>query len=497
MKRLIYVGFDQLHRDYGALRDANPETDVIVIVESQRMLASRQWHVQRLWFMISAARHFVEALKSEGFRVHYVKAESTRDGIESVASELGVKELIASTPHSIRLSRELSGLVEFLPNDFFLTSRDEFSAWASSQKKLLMENFYQEQRRRLNILMDGNTPVGGQWNYDKENRQPLPKGYVFPEYLSHEMDDLDREVLQELKSSSLDLWGSDPDLTWSTQRKGALVQLNHFLENNFALFGPYEDAMTTENWSLHHSLLTPYLNIGLLHPREVIEAAIKKYAEGSIPIASAEGFIRQIIGWREYINGVYWHFGEEYKEHNKLELNRPLLPFFSDPSKTSMKCVSTQIRDIQQRGWAHHIPRLMILSNIALLAGVNPQEFLAWMREVFIDAAEWVMVPNVIGMGMHSDGGQMMTKPYVSGGSYISKMSNYCKSCVYDPKLRVGEKACPFTNLYWNFLHENRETFSKNHRMFQQLNGINRLKDLDETLGESKRILHELSEGSI
>ena len=164
---------------------------------------------------------------------------------------------------------------------------------------------------------------------------------------------------------------------------------------------------------------------------------------------------------------------------------------------TSMNCVSTQIRDIQQRGWVHHIPRLMILSNIALLAGVNPQEFLAWMREVFIDAAEWVMVPNVIGMGMHSDGGQMMTKPYVSGGSYISKMSNYCKSCVYDPKLRVGEKACPFTNLYWNFLHENRETFSRNHRMFQQLNGINRLKDLDETLGESKRILHELSEGSI
>jgi deoxyribodipyrimidine photolyase-related protein len=342
---------------------------------------------------------------------------------------------------------DLSGLVEFIPNDFFLTSREEFSSWASGQKKLIMENFYQEQRRRLNILMDGNTPVGGQWNYDKENRQPLPKGHQFPEYLSHEMDELDCEILQELKDSSFNLWGSDPDLTWSTRRDGARNQLNHFLENNFALFGPYEDAMTTENWSLHHSLLTPYLNIGLLHPQEAIDAAVKKFESGSIPIASAEGFIRQIIGWREYINGVYWHFGESYKNNNALKLNRPLLPLFSDPSKTSMNCLTRQVSDIQQRGWVHHIPRLMILSNIALLAGVNPQEFLAWMREVFLDAAEWVMVPNVIGMGMHSDGGQMMTKPYVSGGSYISKMSNYCKSCVYDPKIRVSEKACPFTNL--------------------------------------------------
>ena len=187
--------------------------------------------------------------------------------------------------------------------------------------------------------------------------------------------------------------------------------------------------MTAENWSLHHSLLSPYLNIGLIHAHEVIAAVRKRYQIGDIPLASCEGFIRQVIGWREYINGVYWYFGQNYREENQLELNRPLLPLFTDPAKTKMVCVSTQIKDIQARAWVHHIPRLMVLSNIALLAGIKPQEFLDWMREVFIDSADWVMVPNVIGMGMHSDGGQMMTKPYISGGAYISKMSNYCKGC--------------------------------------------------------------------
>ncbi len=497
MKRAIFVAFDQLHTGYGALKEANPEQDLIIIVESQRMLRSRKWHLQRLWFMISAARHFAKDLEGAGFTVRYLKAETTLAGIKKVLQESGIKEVIAAEPNSYLLSSELKDHVQLIANDFFLTDKNEFISWASSQKQLLMENFYRTQRKRLNILMDGDKPTGGQWNFDKDNRLPPPKNYHYPPYLTHPMDQLDEEVLAELKESGLQIWGDDPDETWGTTREAALKQLDYFLKHHFKDFGPYEDAMVNENWAFHHSLLSPYLNIGLIHASEVIEAVRKRFQKGDIPISSCEGFIRQVIGWREYINGVYWFFGQEYRESNHFDLNRKLLPLFEDPEKTKMACVKRQVTDIKERAWVHHIPRLMVLSNLALLTGIKPVEFLNWMREVFIDAADWVMVPNVIGMGMHSDGGLMATKPYISGGAYISKMSNYCKGCAYDPKLRTGDYACPFTNLYWNFLSENEAEFTKNHRMFQQMSGLKKLKDLPEVKAESKRILDGLSRGQI
>jgi deoxyribodipyrimidine photolyase-related protein len=255
--------------------------------------------------------------------------------------------------------------------------------------------------------------------------------------------------------------------------------------------------MTSENWALHHSLLSIYLNNGLLHPSEVIDAALKRFEKGDIPIQSAEGFIRQIIGWREYVNGMYWYLGQDYKELNHLNGNRKLLPLFNDSDKTKMNCIKTTVSDINQRGWVAHIPRLMLLSNLALITGTNPQEFLQWMREVFIDAADWVMVPNVIGMGVHADNGVMMTKPYAAGGAYISKMSNYCKGCIYDPKLRTGDTACPFTTLYWDFLDRNLEEFKGNHRMSQQLFGIGRLKDMPEVRQRAIAVLAGLDQGLI
>ncbi len=255
--------------------------------------------------------------------------------------------------------------------------------------------------------------------------------------------------------------------------------------------------MLTDNWSLHHSLLSPYLNNGLLHPLEVVAAVSKKYQSGEIPIQSAEGFIRQVIGWREYVRGAYWYLGEGYRNENQLHYQKKLLPLFHHPEKTNMNCLSTIVKDISKRSWVHHIPRLMVLSNLALLTGINPQVFLNWMREVFIDAADWVMVPNVIGMGMHADGGKMMTKPYIAGGSYISKMSNYCGDCKYNPKLRVGENACPFTSLYWNFLAENKDKFSKNPRMFQQFSGMKKLSDLAETQDRAKEVIQGLVKGTI
>jgi deoxyribodipyrimidine photolyase-related protein len=255
--------------------------------------------------------------------------------------------------------------------------------------------------------------------------------------------------------------------------------------------------MAPDNWALHHSLLSPYLNNGLLHASEVIDAAVKKFNTGAIPIESAEGFIRQVIGWREYVNGMYWYLGPDYRENNQLKANRKLLPLFSDPNKTEMNCVKTIVTDIQDRAWVHHIPRLMVLSNLALITGTNPQEFLDWMREVFIDATEWVMVPNVIGMGVHADGGAMMTKPYAAGGAYISRMSNYCKPCKYNPKNRIGDDACPFTTLYWDFLDRHGETFRKNHRMSQQIFGLNRLSDLPELRLRAKEVLTGLDKGQI
>jgi len=490
MKRIIYVGFDQLNTEYGALKSADPKSDLIVLVESARMVTGSNWNKVRLYFLISSANHFAKELTDSGFKVIYQKAATTVDGLKQVRSEKGDLPIIAATPNSFRLSKSLADFgVTFVENDFFLTPKELFNSWAESQKNYLMENFYRGQRIRLNILVEGGKPVGGAWNFDKENRSSLPKGYTFPPYLEHKADEIDINVAKEL--------GIKPNTTWATDRTGAKKVLKNFLDNHFESFGPYEDAMTSDNWALHHSLLSPYLNNGLLHPSEVINAALKRFEKGDIPIQSAEGFIRQIIGWREYVNGMYWYLGEDYKELNHLNGNRKLLPLFTDPDKTKMNCIKTTVSDINQRGWVAHIPRLMLLSNLALITGTNPQEFLQWMREVFIDAADWVMVPNVIGMGVHADNGVMMTKPYAAGGAYISKMSNYCKGCFYDPKLRTGETACPFTTLYWDFLDRNLEEFKGNHRMAQQLFGIGRLKDMDQVRQRAKAVLAGLDKGLI
>jgi deoxyribodipyrimidine photolyase-related protein len=338
--------------------------------------------------------------------------------------------------------------------------------------------------------MDGDEPMGGRWNFDAENRSAIPDGYKFPPYLEHAKDDLDLEVIKELEESELDLWGDRPGNTWATTRAGALKQLEHFLEKNFANFGPYEDASTTDNWAIHHSLLSPYLNNGLLHAEEVVEEVRKFISKKKIALASIEGFIRQVIGWREYVNGIYWNYGDEYRNSNHFNHQGQLPPLFDNPELTEINCVKNVVSDVKKRSWVHHIPRLMIISNFAQLTGTSPQALLAWMRRVFIDATDWVMVPNVIGMSMHADGGRMMSKPYIAGGAYISKMTNYCDSCKFNPKLRVGQAACPFTGLYWNFVDQNFEKLAKNPRIVAQVSGIKRLKDMDQVRAQSaERIL--------
>ena len=488
--RIIYVPHDHLNREFGALKNANSTADAIVLVESARMTTGRNWHKERLFFLISSARHFASELEAAGFTVRYIKAATTIDGLLAARAEFGDLPIVCAEPSSFKQHEQLRAFgVEFVENDLFLTSRTLFGQWAEKQKTFVMENFYRAQRVRLGILVESGKPVGGRWNFDADNRLPPPKNYAWPAYLEHERDELDLDVAAQLEHSVAN--------TWATTRAGALSQLDYFIEHHLAGFGPYEDAVAADNWALHHSLLSPYLNNGLIHANEAVAAVLDAHHAGRAPIESVEAFIRQVIGWREYINGMYWFLGSDYRELNGLGATRKLLPLFTDSSKTKMACVKAVVEGVEQRAWVHHIPRLMVLSNLALTTGTNPQEFLNWMREQFIDASDWVMVPNVIGMAVHADGGKLMTKPYAAGGAYLNRMTQHCKGCAYDPKLRVGDNACPFTTLYWDFLDRHKDAFAKNHRMGQQLMGLKRLSDLPELRARACEVLAGLDAGQI
>ena len=499
MSTVVLVPYDQLSRHHGALADASAASHEILMIDSDRMLRSRTWHAQRLHLLLSAAAHLRSDLEAEGFTVHHRRATTLADGIAAFRRERPEARIVATEPTSHPLQRALARLdVELVPDTHFLTSREQFAAWASGQNSLVAERFTRWQRTRLDLLMTDGQPVGGQWNLDAENRLPPPRGaHPWPEPLRHALDDLDREVWQRIVADALPVVGSPPDGTWPTTRAAALRQLAHFLDHGLAGFGPYEDAMPSDTWSAYHSLLSPALNIQLLSPREVVDAAIARYEAGGIPLQSVEGFVRQIAGWREYVNGVYWLWPDEYAERNDLQADQPLPAAFDDPSRTQMSCVRSIVGDVHERGWVHHIPRLMVLANLALIAGVEPRQLLGWMRRVFVDAADWVMVPNVIGMGTHADGGEMMTKPYAGGGAYIKRMGRYCGTCPYDPGKRSGDDACPFTTLYWDFLDRHADRFRGNHRMARQVNGLARLSDVPELRGRAQDVLRGLREGTI
>jgi deoxyribodipyrimidine photolyase-related protein len=496
----VLVTFDQLSLTHGALAAADPRVDHVVFVENMSMLESRNWHAQRLFFLLSTTAHFLEELRGRGFTVTYIRAATFTEGLKEFRESHPGISIRSTSPTSHAMHTLMTELeIELTPNDLFLTSPEEFSEWAKGYKSLTMEYFYRWQRKRLNVLMDGDSPIGGQWNFDADNRLPPPRPkrgqppHQWPTPPHFEWDSIDSRIAQRM--SEFDTWGAAPDGTWATTREGALHSLDHFLTYSLADFGPYEDAMPADTWTVNHSLLSPYLNVGLLHPAEVVDAAIARFTDGGIPLSSIEGFVRQIIGWREYINGVYWLFDSDYRNNNQLGAHRKLLPLFTDSTQTQMNCMRVTVGDVEKRSWTHHIPRLMLLANLALLTDIEPEKMLDWMRTSFIDAADWVMVPNVIGMGMHADGGRMMTKPYAAGGAYISRMSNYCGPCKYDPKKRTGPDACPFTTLYWDFLDRHRDQFASNHRMGQQIRGLDRLSDLPEIRARAHEVLTGLDNG--
>jgi deoxyribodipyrimidine photolyase-related protein len=491
----VWVLGDQLGRHLGPMRTATTQSHRVLLVESTAKLASKAWHRQRAHLVITAMRRFADDLRAEGFEVDHRRSASLAAGLHEHVAEFGPPRVVAMEPASWDGLAMLHRLgVSTTRTDQFLTHPDEFAAWASGRKRLTMEDFYRWQRRRLGYLMDGDDPAGGRWNFDADNREPPPNdARSWPEPVVTPLDDVDREVIAGLPATC---WGTLPDGTWATSRSEALRRLDHAIADVLPRFGPHEDAILSTNWHLAHTLLSPYLNLGILHPREVADAAEAAYRRGEVPIASAEGFIRQVIGWREYVWGLYWLWMPQYRAENALGADRSLPPLFTG-APTSMACVASAMRSVHDHGWAHHIQRLMVLGNLALLAGVEPWALTEWMWASFVDGAEWVMLPNVIGMALHADGGRMATKPYAAGGAYIDRMSDHCRGCRYDRTKRTGADACPFTTLYWDFMARHRDRFLRNARVAQQVRAADRLGDLDAVRARAGEVLALLDAGAL
>jgi deoxyribodipyrimidine photolyase-related protein len=500
-KRTVWVLGDQLNRHIGAMGTATPGTHRVLLVESTAKLASKRWHVQRAHFVITSMRRFADELRADGFEVDLRQAASLRVGHAAHVAEYAPPEVAATEPASwdgLQMLRDLG--VTVVRSNQFLCHYGDFASWAEGKKHFKMEDFYRWQRMRLGYLMDGDgdaaEPVGGRWNFDDENRQPPPKGDIdpWPAPPTTPLDQVDLAVLRDLPD---DCWGAEPDGTWATSRTDALARLDHFVDRVLPMFGPHEDAMVERSWHLAHSVLSPYLNIGLLLPGEVCDAVQSAFDEGRVDIASAEGFIRQVIGWREYVWGVYWLWMPEYRSKNVLRADRAVPPVLRGAADTDMNCVRHCMSTLHDHAYNHHIQRLMVLGNLAILHGVDPWEMTDWMWSSFVDGAEWVMLPNVIGMSQWADGGMMATKPYVAGGNYIDTMSDYCSGCRYDRKARVGADACPFTTLYWDFLARHHDRLVKNARIARQVRASERLSDLPAVRERAVEVRRLLDDGTL
>ena len=491
----VLVFGDQLNTEFGALAQASTSTHRILMVESTEKIAARRWHIQRLHLIVASMRRFAEELRGAGYDVDYRICDSFQMGIAEHRAAHAPKHIIATEPNSwsARQLLDRHGIEQIRSNQFLCHPTD-FAEFSAGRKSFKMEDFYRWQRVRLGYLVEDGKPVGGTWNLDKENREPPPRdgSVTWPTPPTSTLDGLDHEIIASYRDVS---WGDEPTGTWATTRRDALTRLAHFIDNVLPSFGPHEDAMLADNWHLAHSLLSPYLNLGLLTPREVCDAAHEAFLAGRVPLNSAEGFIRQIIGWREFIWNMYWKWMPDYPDLNALDATTPLPPLFTDPTKTRMNCLSQCVNSVKERGYAHHIQRLMVMGNFALIAGINPRQFTDWMWESFVDAAEWVMVPNVVGMTLYADGGRVATKPYAAGGNYIDKMSDYCSSCHYDRSKRVGDDACPFTTLYWNFLSRNEARLIKNPRVAQQVRAAQRLANIEAVNDRAAGVLGGLDTG--
>lgn len=462
----IWILGDQLSHQNTALISCihDLKSVKIIMIESLNHVQKRIYHQQKLIFIWSAMRHFAEELKAHNWEVDYFIERDFFVTLKAWIKKNNITELRLLFPNDrpfYKLIKEANFpcKIVFYPNNNFLWQPEEFKTWANKRKKLILEDFYRESRKRWKILLTENDePIGGKWNLDKENRQPPNKNIYPPKPLIFEEDNITLEVKKHLQKLPLKTYGKADKFNWAVTRESALKGLNHFIKNGLENFGKYQDAMITNQEFMWHSLISPYLNIGLLQPLEVIKAVEKAYLENNLPLNSVEGFIRQILGWREYMYGIYHYVKEDYFTSNYFDHQQSLPAFFWDSNQCKMNCLKQVLKQTENTGYAHHIQRLMILSNYGLIAGISPQALESWFHTAYIDAYDWVMQTNVLGMGQFADGGLLASKPYASSANYIHKMSDYCANCPYDYREKIGENACPFNYLYWDFLarHENK-----------------------------------------
>ena len=505
--RLVLVLGDQLTETLSALAQADKARDTVVMAEVADEAAYVRHHPKKIALIFAAMRKFAHALEQDGWTVAYTQLDDT-DNAGSIVGELlrraaqtGASEVLATEPGEWRLIDKLKYAplkVHLLPDDRFLATHAEFEAWAEGRKALRMEYFYREMRRKTGLLMEGDQPAGGKWNFDHDNRKAAPDDVTVDGPLRFDPDATTREVLELVQARFGDNFGALEPFWFATTRAEALQALDHFIANALPRFGDYQDAMLNENEFLYHAILSPYLNIGLLNVTEICEAAADAYAAGHAPINAAEGFIRQIIGWREYVRGIYFIEGPDYTARNILGHDRDL-PWFYWGGETRMNCVAKAVGQTRTQAYAHHIQRLMVTGNFALLAGIDPAQVHEWYLAVYADAFEWVEAPNTIGMSQFADGGVIASKPYVSSGAYINRMSDHCKSCHYSVSAKTGDTACPFNLLYWHFLDRHRDRFSNNPRMGNMYRTWDRM-DADKrktVLAEGDALLARLDAGEV
>ncbi|AUN30182.1 cryptochrome/photolyase family protein [Niveispirillum cyanobacteriorum] len=469
---------DQLSRNLASLRGLDRTQDVVLLAEVMAEATYVPHHPQKIAFLFSAMRHFAEELRADGVRVDYIRLDDP-DNTGTLGGELsraiarhGAARAIVTFPGEWRVwkpmrqwQQDFAVPVEVKEDDRFFCPIARFRSWADGRKQLRMEFFYREMRRDYKILLTPEgQPEGGQWNFDAENRKSLPKGLKIPPPYREEPDAITAEVLALVAERFKGHFGKLEGFFYAVTAAGAEKALNHFISHCLPLFGDYQDAMAMGQETLFHSILSPYINAGLLDPRRVVDAAERAWRQGHAPLNAVEGFIRQILGWREYVRGIYWLKMPAYADTNALNAHRPL-PDFYWTGRTDMNCMAQVIGQTERLAYAHHIQRLMVTGNFALLLGVEPAQIEEWYLAVYADAYDWVELPNVHGMVMHADGGYLGSKPYAASGKYIQRMSDYCTKCRYDVKETTGTTACPFNALYWNFLMENEGKLRGNPRM--------------------------------
>ena len=483
MRNLVLVFGDQLDHASAAFDDFQAETDVVWMAEVHEENTHVWCHKLRIAMFLAAMRNFRNELARKKRQVEYHELQpqpsndrgaSFADVLRGDIKRLRPEKLIAVRPGDDRVLQQVQGVVdelgvtlEFRPDRHFYCSVDDFAQYADGRKSLLLEYFYRDLRKKHDILMaDKKQPVGGQWNFDHDNRDSFGKSGPgdIPRPKTFRPNAVTQDVLELVKTRFASHPGSLDHFVLPVTRRQARSFLLHFIDHILPNFGQYEDAMWTDETFLYHSRLSAPLNLKLLNPRECVAAAVDAYHNGLAPLNSVEGFVRQILGWREFVRGVYWLKMPDYLELNHMQHERELPAFFWD-GDTNMTCVRESMQHVLKHGYSHHIHRLMVLGNFAQLWGVHPRLFHDWHMAMYLDAIDWVSLPNTLGMSQYGDGGIIGTKPYCSGGNYINKMSNFCNGCRYDPKKRTGDDACPFTTLYWEFMDRHYDKLKHNARM--------------------------------